>query len=74
MSLASIKFSLIMAFIVTSYISFTLVFINIGFGGDFVFLLATPSLLIVAPLIRKKKEIPGIHKFAEFKSQILFFS
>ncbi len=53
-----------MAFIVTSYVSFTLVFINIGFGDDFLFiwlrswliafLLATPSLLIVAPLIRKK--------------------
>jgi len=64
MNVANIKFSLIMAFIVTSYVSFTLVFINIGFGDDFLFiwlrswliafLLATPSLLIVAPLIRKK--------------------
>ena len=64
MNLANIKISLIMAFIVTSYVSFTLVFINIGFEGDFVFiwlrswliafLLATPSLLIIAPLLRKK--------------------
>lgn len=64
MKTQDLKFSLIMAFMVTSYISFTLVIVNVGFTSNFIFIwlrswliafvLATPSLLLVAPLIRDK--------------------
>ncbi|MFZ2285315.1 MAG: DUF2798 domain-containing protein [Lutibacter sp.] len=66
MKTQDLKFSLIMAFMVTSYISFTLVIVNVGFTSNFIFIwlrswliafvLATPSLLLVAPLIRDKIE------------------
>ncbi|MFV8370753.1 DUF2798 domain-containing protein [Flavobacterium sp. LB2R40] len=64
MKVIHIKASLLTTFIVTSYISFTLVAVNVGFTDGFVFIwlrswliaffLATPSLLIVGPFIRKK--------------------
>ena len=51
------------AFVVTSYISFALVALNVGFSGDFLliwlrswllaFLLVIPSLLFVAPSIKR---------------------
>lgn len=66
MKTKDLKFSLIMAFMVTSYISFILVIVNVGFTSNFIFIwlrswliafvLATPSLLLVAPLIRDKIE------------------
>jgi len=59
-----LKFAVITGLMVTSYISFTLVAINAGFNSNFVFIwlrswfiafvLAFPSLLFVAPFIRKK--------------------
>ena len=64
MSKAQFKFALITGFVVTSYITFTLVAVNVGFKNDFIFkwlrswliayILAVPSLLFVAPSIRKK--------------------
>lgn len=60
----NLQFAIITAIIVTSYITFTLVVLNIGFVKNFLFiwlrswliafLLALPSLLFVAPYIRKK--------------------
>ncbi|MBF2709534.1 DUF2798 domain-containing protein [Flavobacterium soyangense] len=59
-----IKSTLVIALIVTSYITFTLVAVNVGFVQNFIyiwlrswliaFILAVPSLLYVAPVIRKK--------------------
>ncbi|MBY0480286.1 MAG: DUF2798 domain-containing protein [Chitinophagaceae bacterium] len=64
MNKSKIKFAFITALVVTSYISFTVVSVNLGFGKYFLFiwfrswfiawLLAVPSLLFIAPLIRKK--------------------
>lgn len=61
---AHLKFALITGLVVTSYITFTLVAVNVGFRSDFIFkwvrswliayMLAVPSLLFVAPFIRKK--------------------
>jgi hypothetical protein len=60
---SSLKFAVITGIVVTSYITFTLVAVNIGFINNFIFiwlrswliafLLAVPSLLFVAPFIRK---------------------
>lgn len=59
-----LKTATIVAFVVTSYITFTLVAVNVGFIQNFIFvwlrswliafILALPSLLFVAPFIRKK--------------------
>lgn len=59
-----VKVAVITALIVTSYMSFLLVVVNTGFVKNFIlvwftnwliaFLLATPSLLFIAPLIKKK--------------------
>lgn len=64
---ANLKFTFIMAFIVTSYISFILVAVNAGFEVNFIniwlrswfiaYLLAVPSLLFLSPFIRKKLKI-----------------
>ena len=64
MTKAHLKFALIASLVVTSYITFTLVAVNIGFKTDFIFkwlrswliayTLVVPSLLFVAPFIRKK--------------------
>jgi len=61
---AHLKFALITGLVVTSYITFTLVAVNVGFKNDFIFkwvrswliayMLVVPSLLFVAPFIRKK--------------------
>lgn len=63
---ANLKFALITGLVVTSYITFTLVSVNLGFKPDFVFvwlrswliayILVVPSLLFVGPFIRKKLE------------------
>jgi len=63
MNRPNIRFALITGLIVTSYITFTLVAVNIGFKNNFVFiwlrnwliayLLVVPSLLFVGPVIRK---------------------
>ncbi|CCG53605.1 Transmembrane protein of unknown function [Flavobacterium indicum GPTSA100-9 = DSM 17447] len=67
MNKSALKFAFIMALIVTSYISFILVSVNAGFNNNFIFiwlrswfiafLLAFPSLLFVAPLVRKKLKL-----------------
>jgi hypothetical protein len=59
-----LKFALITGLVVTSYVTFTLVAVNVGFKNDFIFkwvrswliayMLVVPSLLFVAPFIRKK--------------------
>jgi len=61
---AHFKFALITGLVVTSYITFTLVAVNVGFKNDFIlkwfrswliaYMLVVPSLLFVAPFIRKK--------------------
>ena len=66
MSKANLKFALVTGLLVTSYITFTLVSINLGFTRNFVFvwlrswliayILAVPSLLFVGPFIRRKLE------------------
>lgn len=58
-----VKAAILTAFIVTSYISFTLVYVNYGFNKNFVliwlrswltaFIIAIPSLLFIAPIIKK---------------------
>ena len=63
MTRAHLKFALITGLVVTSYITFTLVAINIGFGHNFLmkwfrswliaYVLVVPSLLFVGPFIRK---------------------
>jgi hypothetical protein len=67
MNTAMLKFAITTGFVVTSYITFTLVAVNVGFVNDFVFiwlrswfiafLLAVPSLLFVGPFIRKKLNV-----------------
>jgi predicted membrane channel-forming protein YqfA (hemolysin III family) len=64
MTKPDLTFALITGLIVTSYITFTLVAVNIGFENHFLliwlrswliaYILAVPSLLFVAPFIRKK--------------------
>ncbi len=64
MTKANLKFAVVTGIVVTSYITFTLVAVNVGFVQNFVFvwlrswliafLLAVPSLLFVAPFIRHK--------------------
>ncbi len=59
-----LKTATIIAFVITSYITFTLVAVNVCFIQNFIFvwlrswliafMLALPSLLFVAPFIRKK--------------------
>lgn len=59
----ALKTTCLTALIITSYITFCLVAINIGFVADFIWLwlrswliafaLALPSLLFLAPFIRK---------------------
>jgi hypothetical protein len=61
---AHLKFALITGLVVTSYITFTLVAVNVGFNNSFIFkwfrswliayIIVVPSLLFVAPFIRKK--------------------
>ncbi len=61
------KFALVMAFIVTSYISFILVSINAGFREGFLllwlrswciaYILAVPSLIFIPPFIKQKLKI-----------------
>ena len=63
MSRPPVGVALLTALTVTSYISFVLVAVNVGFGATFLVvwlrswaiavLLATPSLRYVAPVIRK---------------------
>lgn len=60
----NLKFALITGLVVTSYVTFTLVAVNIGFQSEFVFkwlrswliayVLVVPSLLFVGPYIRRK--------------------
>jgi hypothetical protein len=60
------KFVLITAIVVTSYITFTLVAVNVGFVQNFLFiwlrswliafLLAVPSLMFVVPYVKSKLE------------------
>ncbi|MCC6726480.1 MAG: DUF2798 domain-containing protein [Saprospiraceae bacterium] len=62
-----IKFSFTMGFIVTSYVTFTLVAVNVGFGRQFLFLwlrswaiafvLVSLSILYLAPIVRKMLKI-----------------
>lgn len=59
-----LMFAMITGLIVTSYITFTVVAVNAGFNNDFIirwltswliaYVLAVPSLLYLAPFIRKK--------------------
>ncbi len=66
MTKTTFKFVITTAIVVTSYITFTLVAVNLGFGQNFLsiwlrswliaFLLAVPSLKYVAPFIRSKLE------------------
>jgi hypothetical protein len=61
---SNLKSSFLIALIVTSYITFTLVAVNVGFIKNFIyiwlrswliaFLFAVPSLLYVAPFVRNK--------------------
>ncbi len=61
------KFSFTMGFIVTSYVTFILVAVNVGFGAHFVFLwlrswliafvLVSLSILFLAPIVRKMLNI-----------------
>ncbi|WP_444660218.1 DUF2798 domain-containing protein [Flavobacterium columnare] len=63
----TLKSATAIAFVVTSYITFTLVAVNVGFLQNFIFLwlrswliaflLALPSLLYVAPFIKNKFKI-----------------
>ena len=64
MTKSNLKFAVAMGSIATSYITFTLVAVNVGFVSNFLFLwfrswliaflLVVPSLLFVAPIIRKR--------------------
>lgn len=61
--IAKVKIAILTAFTVTSYMSFILVLVNIGFTNNFIliwlrswftaFIIATPSLLFIAPIIKK---------------------
>lgn len=63
MTKPNLKFALVMAFVVTSYVSFVVVAMNAGFGPMFLFIwlrswlvafsLVFLSLLFLAPRIRK---------------------
>jgi len=64
MDKSNLKFAFVMGLLVTSYVTFTLVAVNVGFVPNFLFLwfrswliaflLVTFSLLYVAPVVRKK--------------------
>lgn len=64
MKAEDLKLSIITALIVTSYMTFIIVAVNIGFISDFIFmwvrswiiafLIATPSIHLLAPYIKKK--------------------
>nr|WP_315166422.1 DUF2798 domain-containing protein [uncultured Flavobacterium sp.] len=64
MKTADLKLSIITALIVTSYMTFIIVAVNIGFVSDFIFMwlrswfiaffIATPSIHIIAPYIKEK--------------------
>lgn len=64
MKKTSLTFALITGLIITSYVTFTIVAANAGFKDQFLLIwlrswliaysLVVPSLLFVAPLIRKK--------------------
>ena len=63
MTKAHIQFSFTMGFVVTSYVTFVLVAVNVGFGEKFLFVwlrswliafvLVSLSVLFLAPKIRK---------------------
>ena len=64
METANLKLSIVTALIVTSYMTFIIVAVNIGFVSDFLFmwlrswiiafLIATPSIHFIAPYIKEK--------------------
>jgi phosphate/sulfate permease len=64
MKTANLKLSIVTALIVTSYMTFVIVAVNIGFVSNFVFmwlrswfiafLIATPSIHLIAPYIKEK--------------------
>ena len=64
MKAKELKLSIITALIVTSYMTFIIIAVNIGFVYDFVFIwlrswliafiIATPSIHIIAPYIKEK--------------------
>lgn len=64
MKKTALTFALITGLIITSYVTFTIVAVNAGFKNDFLLIwlrswfiaysLVVPSLLFVAPFIRKK--------------------
>ena len=64
---STLKFASVTGLVVTSYITFTLVAVNIGFVNNFIsiwlrswliaFLLAVPSLLFITPFIREKLKL-----------------
>ncbi|MFH6959549.1 DUF2798 domain-containing protein [Flavobacterium aquidurense] len=64
MKAADLKLSIITALIVTSYMTFIIVAVNIGFVSDFIFMwvrswiiaffIATPSIHLIAPYIKEK--------------------
>ncbi len=59
---SNLKFAIVYGIFVTSYISFTIAFVNIGFSEKFIFIwlrswlisfiLVVPSLLFLAPYVR----------------------
>gem|GEM_PF-1672703 len=63
MSKSDLKFAIVYGLLVTSYISFTIAFVNIGFTSSFIFtwlrnwskafILIVPSLLFISPIVRK---------------------
>jgi hypothetical protein len=67
MTKAQVKYALVTGLTVTSYITFTLIAINSGFKNHFLltwlrswfiaYLLVVPSLLFVAPFIRKRLKL-----------------
>lgn len=63
---SDLKFAIVYGLLVTSYISFIIAFVNIGFISSFIFtwlrswaiafILVVPSLLFLAPYIRDKQQ------------------
>lgn len=66
MDKSNLKFAIVYGLLVTSYISFTIAFVNIGFSKNFIytwlrswtiaFILVVPSLLFLAPYVRGKQQ------------------
>ena len=64
MNRSAFKLAVVSAFVVTSYVTFTLVAVNVGLKNDFLFrwfqswliafILVVPSLIFVGPFIKKK--------------------